>query len=55
MRDDLDPPVVAAGIESLLLGLLFATVQSGGLATQRHRTGVVAAFDAMLRPGGSSD
>ena len=50
VRPDVEPPVVAAGIESLLLGLLFATVQSGGFATQRHRTGVVAAFDAMLRP-----
>lgn len=50
VRPDIDPDTMAAGIESLVLGILFSTVQSGGLATPRHQEGVVAAFDAMLRP-----
>ena len=49
VRGDVDPEVLASGVESLVLGLLFATVQSGGFATQRHRTGVIEAFSAMLR------
>jgi AcrR family transcriptional regulator len=50
VRTDIDAALLAAGIESLVLGILFSTVQSGGLATPRHQSGVVAAFDAMLRP-----
>jgi AcrR family transcriptional regulator len=50
VRSDVDAADLAAGIESLVLGLLFSIVQSGGLATPRHQTGVVAAFDAMVRP-----
>jgi AcrR family transcriptional regulator len=50
IRPDCDPEVVAAGVESLVLGLLFTTVQSGGAATPRHIAGVVEAFDLMLRP-----
>lgn len=49
VRADIDPDTMAAGIESLVLGILFSTVQSGGLATPRHQAGVIAAFDAMLR------
>lgn len=50
VRLDLDPELLAAGIESLVLGLLFSTVLSGSSATQRHLDGVVEAFDLMLRP-----
>jgi len=50
VRQDLDASVVAAGIESLVMGLLFTTVQTGGAATERHQIGVVAAFDLMIRP-----
>ena len=50
VREDVDLAVIAAGLEALVLGLLFSTVQSGGIATPRHQEGVVAAFDAMLRP-----
>lgn len=49
VRADLDPAVTAAGMESLILGLLFTTVQTGGAATERHQIGVVSAFDLMLR------
>jgi AcrR family transcriptional regulator len=50
VRDDLDAPVLAAGIESLVMGLLFTTIPSGGAATPRHQVGVVEAFDLMIRP-----
>lgn len=50
VRADLDPALLAGGIESLVLGLLFSTVLSGSAATQRHLDGVVEAFDLMLRP-----
>ncbi len=50
IRVDLDPDLLAAGLESLVLGLLFTTVLSGSSATQRHLDGVVEAFDLMLRP-----
>jgi TetR/AcrR family fatty acid metabolism transcriptional regulator len=50
VRQDLDAAVLAAGIESLVMGLLFTAVQTGGAATERHQIGVVAAFDLMIRP-----
>lgn len=50
VRSDFDPEVLAAGIESIVMGILFTTVQSGGAATPRHVTGVVEAFDLMIRP-----
>jgi hypothetical protein len=37
-------------LESLILGLLFSTVQTRGTASDRHQLGVVEAFDLMLRP-----
>lgn len=49
VRADLDAEVVSAGIESLIMGLLFTTVQTGGASTTRHQIGVVAAFDLMIR------
>lgn len=50
VRDDLDAEILAGGIESLVMGLLFATVQTRGAATTRQQLGVVAAFDLMIRP-----
>lgn len=50
VRADVDVPVLSAGLESIVVALLMSTVQSGGMATERHLVGVVAAFDAMLRP-----
>lgn len=50
VRQDLDPDLFAAGAESLVMSLLFSTVQSGNAATPRHQVGVVEAFDLMLRP-----
>ncbi|MCC5950840.1 MAG: TetR/AcrR family transcriptional regulator [Acidimicrobiia bacterium] len=50
VRSDIETDDLAAGMEALVLGLLFSLVQSGGVATPRHQRGVVAAFDAMVRP-----
>lgn len=50
VRHDVDAHKLAAGVEALILSLLFATVQLGGLSNARHQTGVVEAFDALLRP-----
>ena len=50
VRADLNPAILAAGIESLIMGILFTTVQTGGAATERHQIGVVEAFDLMIRP-----
>lgn len=50
VRADLDATVIGAGIESLVMGLLFTTVQTGGAAAPRHQMGVVEAFDLMIRP-----
>lgn len=50
VRRDLDPELLSAGLESLILGLLFSAVQTRGAASERHQLGVVEAFDLMLRP-----
>ncbi len=52
VRSDFEPDVLAAGIESIVMGLLFTTIQSGSSATARHISGVVEAFDLMIRPPG---
>ncbi|MDZ7733071.1 MAG: TetR/AcrR family transcriptional regulator [Acidimicrobiia bacterium] len=52
VRADIDPAVVADGAESLLLGLLMAVVQVGGTHEHRRQVGVLALFDAALRPSG---
>ena len=50
VRQDLRPELLSAGLESLILGLLFSAVQTRGTASERHQVGVVEAFDLMLRP-----
>lgn len=50
VRRDLRPEILASGLESLILGLLFTAVQTRGSASERHQLGVVEAFDLMLRP-----
>lgn len=50
VRRDLHPDLLSAGLESLILGLLFSAVQTRGAASERHQLGVVEAFDLMLRP-----
>jgi AcrR family transcriptional regulator len=51
IRTDFDPAVLAAGVEALILALLFSTALSGDVpASPRQIGGVVEAFDLMLRP-----
>lgn len=50
IRTDIRPAILAAGLESLILGLLFSAVQTRGSASEAHQVGVVEAFDLMLRP-----
>lgn len=50
IRTDFVPDTLAAGVESIVIGILFTTVQSGGAATPRHVDGVVEALDLMIRP-----
>jgi AcrR family transcriptional regulator len=50
VRADIDPEIIADGAESLLLGLLMAVVQVGGTHENRRQVGVLALFDAAIRP-----
>jgi AcrR family transcriptional regulator len=50
VRDDIDPVLVGAGIEAILLSILAAVVRLDRLGTERAQDGVVAAFKAMLEP-----
>jgi AcrR family transcriptional regulator len=51
IRSDFDPEVLAAGVEALVLGLLCSNALSKGApASARQITGVVEAFELMLRP-----
>jgi AcrR family transcriptional regulator len=50
IRADIDPAVLIGGIETIVVALLYSSVQSGGEASVRAQIGVVEAFDAMLRP-----
>jgi AcrR family transcriptional regulator len=50
VRTDIDPEMIGAGIEGIVLSILVATVQLGDLSSDRRQAGVVAAFAAMLDP-----
>jgi AcrR family transcriptional regulator len=50
VRADIDPDVVGAGAEAIVLGLTMSLAMGGGQTTTRHAFGVVSAFDAMLKP-----
>jgi len=53
VRPDIDPDLIAPGIQSLVLGVLFTTVQTEAQELNPTQVeGVLAAFDAMLRPAG---
>ena len=50
VRSDLDPDLFAAGAETLLLSLIISVSQVGSSTITRRQLGVVAIFDAVLRP-----
>jgi len=50
VRGDIDVAAVGIGVEAMILSMLIGAVQSGGVFNPRYQTGVVAAFEAMLKP-----
>jgi AcrR family transcriptional regulator len=50
VRSDLDPEVFAGGAEAILLSLLMSMTQVGTSTVPRRQVGVLAMFDAALRP-----
>jgi len=50
VRSDIDVAAVGIGVEAMILSMLIGAVQSGGVFNPRYQTGVVAAFEAMLKP-----
>lgn len=50
VRGDIDPVLVANGVEALILSLLMSAVHSTSTADDRYLEGVVEVFDALLRP-----
>lgn len=50
IRADFDPRVLASGLESIVMGLLFSTVLAQGETNPRYLVGLVEAFDLLLRP-----
>jgi AcrR family transcriptional regulator len=52
IRRDVDPAELAVGLETIVLALLMAELQTGLTVEPERRTGVLAAMDAALRPPG---
>ncbi|MBV8949457.1 MAG: TetR/AcrR family transcriptional regulator [Actinobacteria bacterium] len=51
-RSDVDPALMAEGLESIVLALLMAHVQTGEGTEERRAASVVAVLEAALRPPG---
>lgn len=50
VRTDLDPDVMAAGLEAVVISLLISLLQTGGLANAAQARGAIAVLDAAIRP-----
>lgn len=50
VRGDIEPDVMAAGLEAVVIALLMALLQTGGPADADQARGVVAVLEAALRP-----
>jgi len=50
VRGDIDPEIFAIGLESIVLALLIAILQSGGDSDPRSSAGVLAVLETALRP-----
>ncbi len=50
VRADVDPALIAKGVESIVLALLMAHVQTGESADETRSAGVTAVLNAALRP-----
>ena len=49
MRPDIDPKVIAMGLEMTVMAVLIATLQTGVAPDDEHMAGVVAVLEAALR------
>ena len=50
IRPDVDPAEVAVGLETIVLALLMAELQTGLTVEPERQAGVLAVLDAALRP-----
>lgn len=48
VRADIDPETAAVGLETLVITVLIATLQTGGVADTERAAGILAVFDAAL-------
>jgi AcrR family transcriptional regulator len=53
VRSDIDPDVAAIGLETIVIALLIATLQSGGVADSERAPAVLAVLDASIRTPGA--
>ena len=52
VRGDVDPAQLAVGLETIVLALLMAELQTGLTVEPERKDGVLATMDAALRPPG---
>ncbi len=52
VRHDIDPELMAAGLETVVIALLIALLQTGGAADSAHSRGAIAVLEASIRPSG---
>ena len=50
VRLDIDPELMAAGLEAVVIALLIALLQTGGLADSSQARGAIAVLEASIRP-----
>lgn len=50
VRSDIDPELMAAGLETVVIALLIALLQTGGHADSAHALGAIAVLEASIRP-----
>jgi AcrR family transcriptional regulator len=53
VRADIDPDVAAIGLETIVIALLIATLQSGGVADAERAPAVLSVLDAAIRAPGA--
>ena len=52
IRRDIDPELCAIGLESIVVALLIAILQTGGVSDPRSSEGVLAVLEAAIHAGG---
>ena len=51
IRKDVDPEQLAVGLETIVIALLIAVLQTGGVADDERTAGVISVLDAAIRGG----